>query len=80
MIITLTNPITGKTTRHRASLTADHVMCHYGQPIMLADGEPLDVANCVLQGAQIIEPPKNKKQIALLEQWQANAQAMIGIS
>lgn len=78
MKIALTNPITGKTTRHRASLTTDHAACSYGQSILLVEGEPIDPANCVLQGAVIIEMPKRKSQWTMLDCWRKNAQAMLG--
>ena len=57
MKITLTNPITGKTRTMRAHLTTDHSTSSYGQPVMIAGGQALDVSNAVLQGARIVEAP-----------------------
>jgi hypothetical protein len=80
MKITLTNPITGKTRTMRAHLTTDHPASNYGQPVMIAGGAALDVANAVLQGARIIQPPKRTDQVRMLLQWQKSACAMIGIA
>ncbi len=64
----------------RAHLTTDHSASSYGQPVMIADGKPLDVANAVLQGARIVEPPKRADQVHMLLQWQKSACAMLGVN
>lgn len=79
MIVTLTNPLTGKTRKLRGRLVTDHPASSYGQPVMLLSDGPLDVSNAVLQNARIIEPPKQRRQIELLAQWQASAKAMLGL-
>lgn len=77
MKVMLTNPITGETTISSASLTTDHPLCRYGQPVMLVDNDPIDIANCMLQGLIIIDKPTNKAQMIMLEHWLANAQAIL---
>lgn len=80
MKITLTNPITGITRTMRAHLTTDHSTSSYGQPVMIAGGQALDVSNAVLQGARIVDPPKRADQVRMLLQWQKSACAMLGVN
>jgi hypothetical protein len=79
MKVQLHNPVTGKTRTMHAHLTTDHSTSSYGQPVMIAGGEPLDVANAILQGARIIAPPKRADQVRMLLQWQKMACAMAGL-
>ncbi len=80
MKIRLTNPITGKARTQRASLTTDHPLCSYGQPVLIVGGIPLSVANAVFQGAHVVDPPKRTDQRELLRRWIANADLMTGLS
>ena len=78
MKIRLTDPITGKTRTQRATLMTDHPQCSYGQPVLVAGGIPLSVANAVFQDARVVEPPKRADQRKLLRRWIANADLMTG--
>jgi len=78
MKVRLHNPITGRTRTVSAHLTTQHSASSYGQPVLICGGEPLDVANAVMQGVTIIKPPKRADQVRMLKRWQESAQAMLG--
>jgi hypothetical protein len=79
MKIKVTDILTGKQRVCRATLTIDHPASSYGQPVLLVDGEPWGIMECVLHNPQIVQPPKAKAQIALLAQWQRNLQQQTAI-
>jgi hypothetical protein len=77
MRIQLTNQATGRTRIAHARLTDRHAHCDQ-QPVLLIDGQPLEIANVVLQGMRVIEPPRRANQVRMFAQWQSNAQAILG--
>jgi len=79
MKIRITKPFAGKSRTYRATMTTDHPASQYGLPVMLlSDGEVLNVANWMMQGATIVEAPKRKDQVEMLARWIDNADAMTG--
>lgn len=65
----------GKRHTIAATITTDHPLSSYGQPvILLDDGNPLDVASFVMLGYQVIEATPN--EVELLK----NVYSLIGLA
>ena len=77
MKIQLTKRGTGRGHIAHARMAGRHA-AREQQPVLLVDGQPIEIANAVLQGMRGIEPPRRANQVRMFEQWQVNAQAVLG--
>jgi len=54
----------GEKHQVKASISYDHPACSYGQPVILVEGEPLDMPSWILLGYRVIRA--NREELKAL--------------
>ena len=50
----------GEKHQVKASISYDHPACSYGQPVILVEGEPLDMPSWILLGYRVVRAGKKE--------------------
>ena len=77
MLLQFTDLFKRGTHQLTATITTEHSLSSYGQPVLLlSDGKPIDATSWVLMGYSVLK--MSKKEAPLMEKWLGNLNLMLG--